>query len=96
MNQGMAWNWKIPGERREKVSINFLEFIAVVVTIMLSLKNKKKKDRKILVFTDNSRALGWLHKASFHPVSNSSHDKVVREFALFMMKEDHSLYLEHI
>ena len=94
-HEGVAWQWKIPKHWKDKLSINLLEFIAAVITIMLSLKNKEK-DQKILAFTDNSSALGWLHKASFHPASKMYHDIVAREFALFMMKEEHSLYSEHI
>ena len=61
---------------------------------MLSLKDKPK-DSKILAFTDNSSALGWLHKDSFHPASKVAHNKVARKFALFMMKKESSLYSEH-
>ena len=57
---------------------------------MLSLKDKPK-DSKILAFTDNSSALGWLHKASFHPASKVAHNKVARKFALFMKGESNSV-----
>ena len=94
-HEGLAWRWEIPQDLIGSVSINLLEFIASVVTIFISLKNKEK-DSKILAFTDNSSALGWLHKASFHPASQSSHDKVARKFAQFMIKNEFSLYSEHI
>ena len=94
-HEGLAWQWEIPENLRFRVSINVLEFIASVITIMLTLE-RKEKDRKILAFTDNSSALGWLYKASFHPATQTSHDKIARKFAHFMMKQEHSLYSEHI
>ena len=93
--EGLAWQLEIHEDLRFRVSINSLEFITSVVTIMLTLENKEK-DIKILLFTDNSSALGWLYKASFHPASQMSHNKVARKFARFMMKEGHYLYSEHI
>ncbi len=87
--------WKIPLHLRGKVSINLLEFISIVVTIQLSLKNKGKNE-KVITFTDNFSALGWLHKASFHPAEKSKHDQVARYFAKCMIQDEHSLYAEHI
>ena len=55
-SMGQAWQWNIPKEYINKISINLLEFIASVVTIMLTLKDKKK-DSKVFAFTDNSSAL---------------------------------------
>ena len=94
-HEGLAWRWEIPKKWKNVVSINLLEFIVAVVTIMLLLKDKPK-DSKILAFADNSSALGWLYKSSFHPASKVNHDKVAREFAMFMMKNEFSLYSEHI
>ena len=94
-HEGLAWQWRIPQHLVGKASINLLEFVASVVTIMISLKDKEK-DSKILAFTDNSSALGWLFKASFHPATHSSHDKVARKFAHFMIKNEFSIYSEHI
>lgn len=45
---------------------------------------------------DNSSALGWLYKASFHPAEKNKHNQVARYFTNFMMKNDHSLYADHI
>ena len=92
---GLAWRWNIPSQFQKLVSINVLEFIAAVSTIMLSSWNESK-GKKFLAFTDNSSALGWLYKASFHPATKNHHDKIARYFARFMMKNEHSLYASHI
>ena len=94
-HEGLAWQWEVPKDLVGRISINLLEFIASVVTIMISL-NEKEKDSKILAFADNSSALGWLYKASFHPATQSSHDKVARKFAHFMIKNKFSIYSEYI
>lgn len=94
-NEGNAWQWEIPLHLQGKISINLLEFISSVVTIQLSLKDKNK-NKKVFALTDNSSALGWLHKASFHPAEKNKHDQVARYFANFMIKNEHSLYANHI
>ncbi len=64
-HEGLARQWEISQDAIGTISTNLQEFIALVVTITLSLKDKEK-DSKILAFTNKSSALGWLHKASFH------------------------------
>ncbi len=92
---GQAWQWKLPSQYINKVSINLLEFVASVVTIILTLQGREK-DSRIFAFTDNSSALGWLHKASFHPATQHKHDFVARELARFMVKNEFSIFSEHI
>ena len=94
-SKGEAWQWKIPAHLRGKFSINLLEFLAAVVTITLSLE-KAEKDTKIFALTDNSSALGWLFKASFHPETKEQHNKIARYLANFILQKEHSLYAEHI
>ena len=92
---GSAWRWLIPPHLQHTVSINVLEFIASISTIMISAQ-KLPKGIKFLALTDNSSALGWLYKASFHPASKEHHDTIARYFAKFMMNRDHSLFASHI
>ena len=94
-SSGNAWQWLIPSYLRGRISINLLEFLSYIITIQLSLENTNK-NKKILAFTDNSSALGWLHKSSFHPAEKNKHDQAARSFARFMIKNEHSLYAEHI
>ena len=49
-----------------------------------------------MAYTDNSSALGWLHKASFDPVKKEAHNHVAREMAKFLMDNELSLYSQHI
>ena len=94
-NKGQAWQWKIPTHLRGKFSINLLEFLAAVVTIIVSLENAEK-NTKIFALTDNSSALGWLFKASFHPKTRKQRNKIARYLANFILQKEHSLYSEHI
>ena len=48
--------------------LNLLEFLASVVTIYMTML-QMIQGLHILAFTDSSRALGWMHKASFDPVN---------------------------
>ena len=94
-HRGVAWRFQIPTKLKNKASINLLEFLASIVTIILSLENVPKY-QKILAFTDSSSALGWLYKSSFHPATHHQHDIAARYLALFMIRNEHSLYATHI
>ena len=94
-SKGLAWQWKIPKNLRGRASINLLEFIASIITILFSTKNLSK-NKKVFALTDNSSALGWLYKASFHPAEKENHDTVARFFAKNIIRNEHSVYAEHI
>ena len=94
-SKGKAWQWKIPSHLMGKFSINLLEFLAAVVTITISLEDAKQNTR-IFALTDNSSALGWMFKASFHPETKEQHNKIARYLAKFLVQKEHSLYAEHI
>lgn len=94
-SRGRAWQWMIPEKLRGRASINLLEFIASVTTILFSLQGLSK-NKKVFALTDNSSALGWLFKASFHPAEKENHDSVARFFATEIIKNEHSIYGEHI
>ena len=83
-NKGWAWQWKIPARLRGKFSINLLEFLAAVVTIIVSLENTEE-NTKNFALTDNSSALGWLFKDSFHPETKEQHNKIARYLANFIL-----------
>ena len=50
----------------------------------------------ILVFTDSSSALFWIHKASFDPVNAESHDAVARWIGWTLVSNETSLYSQRI
>lgn len=91
---GLKWRWEIPENMQGKLSMNLLEFIALAITIELTLRSTNK-GQKILAFTDSTSALGWLYKASFSE-SKPIHDKVARWLALKLMERDSVLYSQHI
>ena len=76
------------------LNINLFKFIASAITIHLLLA-AFYSSRKILAYTYNSSALGWLYKASFYS-SISVHNKVARWLALELMTFDSALYSQHI
>ena len=75
-------------------SINFLELIATCITIQSTI-TRATSPQKLLVFTDSSRALGWLHSASFKS-SHPAHNKVSRWIAKELISNDAALYSQHI
>ena len=50
----------------------------------------------ILAFTYRSSALGWMHKASFDPVSAESRDAMARWLGCNLIVNKKSLYSQHI
>ena len=96
--QGPAWRWLIPLLLQGKASINFLEFLAAIITIMLSITNDTHSTSHphILAFTDNSSALGWMHHSTFDPVNNPQHDDLARHLASFLIKHEATLFSQHI
>ena len=53
------------------------------------------KPEKIMAYTDNSSALGWLYKALFAN-SMPCHDNVARQMASDFINNDSALYSQHI
>jgi hypothetical protein len=97
-SQGYAWRYLLPPELRGKASINFLEFLAAIITIELSLQNDTHNNEQIhiMAFTDNSSALGWMYHSTFNPVKDKGHDKLARYLAFLLFKQEATLHSEHI
>ena len=95
---GPAWRFKLPDDLVGYFSINFLEFIAAVLTIELAihLKNDPSYPHRILSFTDNSSTLKWLFSCKFDPSTHLSHEKVGRHLAWLCTKNNVSLFSQHI
>ena len=72
LKTGRAWRWEIPLHLRGRKLINFLEFLACVVGIMLSIEEDDPvASYCYLSATDNTSAMGWLRKSNF--VSDGNH-----------------------
>ena len=68
IEDGLAWQWKIPDVWHGKLTLNLLEFLASAVTIYMTIL-QLGQGSNIMAFTDSSSALGWMHKTSFDPVN---------------------------
>ena len=75
--------------------MNLLESLASAVTIYMTIL-KMVQGSHILVFTDSSSALGWMHKVSFDPVNTESRDAVARWLGWTLVSNEASLYSQHI
>ena len=86
LTTGRAWRWEIPVEHRLKKSINFLEFLACITGIILSLHDGEGAEEDcILSLGDNTSSLGWLRKSNFAAdEEQASHSALARHFALIM------------
>ena len=95
---GPAWRFKIPDDLLGYFSINFLEFLAAVLTIESAIKWKDDKNypHRILSFTDNLSTLNWLFQANFDPNSHEAHDRVARSLAWLCTSNNTSLFSQHI
>ena len=96
--QGRAWRWLLPSHLQGKASINFLEFLAAIITVKLSITDDTHDTTHphILAFTDNSSALGWMHHSTFDPVNNPQHDALARDLASFLLTNESTLFSQHI
>ena len=68
INNGLAWQRRIPSEWHGKLMLNLLEFLASAVTIYMTIL-RMEQGSHILALTDSSSALFWMHKASFDLLS---------------------------
>lgn len=96
--QGLAWRFLLPQHLQLRASINFLEFLAAIVTIELSLQLDEHPTTypHLLSFTDNSSALGWLYHSTFNPKTHIHHDKLARYLARLLFKNEATIHPEHI
>jgi hypothetical protein len=96
--QGLAWRWLIPSHLRRRASINYLEFMAAIITVELSITydSHASTHPHILAFTDNSSALGWMYHSTFNPVQHRHHDDMARHLARLLFNTESTLHAEHI
>lgn len=100
---GRAWQWEIPEHLRNRASINFLEFLACVIGILLTVhegSNVAPSD-VFMSLTDNTSAMGWLRKSNFLTNSDgqarptydqTAHYTLARELAATLLKHDIGLH----
>ena len=101
---GLGWRFIIPPALENLLHINILEFMAVVITIWLTILAMDIKDRgngmKILAQTDNTSALGWLKASSKYNksdrVASAIKEAIGQKLAELLMDADLSIYSQHI
>ena len=86
LTTGLAWRWEVPLKDQQQKSINFLEFLACIAGIMLSIvKGEGAPGDCYLSLGDNTSSLGWLRKSNFAAdTEQASHSALARNFALTM------------
>jgi hypothetical protein len=88
LTTGRAWRWEIPKELRNSKSINFLEFLACIAGILISImEDKPLPGDCYLSLGDNTASLGWLNKSNFDESEGkeqAAHSGLARYFAMAM------------
>ena len=82
LKTGQAWHWEIYLHLRGRKSINFLEILACVVGILLSIvEDDPAAGYCYLSVTDKTSAMGWLRKSNFvSDGDHAAHLGLAREF----------------
>ena len=79
-----------------KVSNNLFEFIAQAVTIWLESANEDIEELgSVLCMSDNSSAIGWMHKSSF-AVNQPLHRRVTELLVNLSLTEQFTIHAEHV
>ena len=76
--------------------INFIEFLANIVGIWISLLESSCPFPKLLSLSDNTSTVGWLYKSSFTRKDQDPHDVLARQLARLLFSKDASVYEQHI
>ena len=95
---GKAWSWVIPEHLRGRAHINFLEFIAQVISIWLDIEHNEIQELDcILAMGDNSASMGWLRRTNFRENEESDTEwsakqQVARKLASLVLDSNSCLY----
>ena len=95
---GKAWSWVIPKHLRGRAHINFLEFIAQVISIWMDVEHNEVKNLDcILAMGDNSASMGWLRRTNFRENEEcdmewAAKQQVARKLASLVLESNSCLY----
>lgn len=104
-SNGSAWRLQVSESSPiygNCISNNVLEFLAMVITIWLTLiecKEQGLKDELILALGDNTSAIGWMTKTSFltpDSVYFSAANFIARKLASLMIESGNFLASQHL
>jgi len=86
-----TWHWEVPLKDQQQKSINFLEFLACIMGIMISIvAGKGALGDCYLSMGDNTSLLGWLHKSNF---AADSEQACTHKNSPSLWQTTHSAYL---
>jgi hypothetical protein len=92
LTTGRAWRYNLPNNAQNSKSINYLEFLACMITgimCMVSLHDGEgSKGDCFLSLRDNTSLLAWLRKSNFAAEDkHASHSALARAFATTMANQ---------
>ena len=92
---GIAWRWELPVELRLRATLNSLEFLATYINAWmechLALSSPVPPCSILLLQSDSSSAVGWLHRSNFDD-STPLHFHISRAHAHLMLSHGCGLY----
>jgi hypothetical protein len=93
---GRAWRLPLPAEfDRHQVSINFLEFLAAHIAVVLAREEGEIAPGDcVLSVTDNTSADKWLHQTNFAEFSHPAHLRLARQVASHQLLHSYALYCQ--
>jgi hypothetical protein len=90
-----AWRWRIPKDLVFRKFINFLEFLASAVGVLLAVRDGDATAGDcVLCFTDNTSSAGWLRKSNSPPTKEekAAHFGLARDLARLLIDHDIALF----
>ena len=94
-SSGLAFSYEIPHEYQGLLHINLLEFIAAHWTIYMAIHHSAQQHCRVSHMANNTSALAWLRKTSFHTQKQQAHTEAARIFAVTMMEKEATLASTH-
>ena len=93
---GRAWRFYIPPHLRSIHTNNVLEYLAIIITIWIDAEEGIIPALAcLLACSDNTSAVGWLHRANFDPDCRMVHEECSRHLACILMSINSTLYSQH-
>jgi hypothetical protein len=91
-NNGRAWRFYIPDELQMRASINYLEFLAAIISVWIDITEGNLPPYSCtLSATDSTTGAGWMRKSNFqlneneHPIFTASKEELARKYATLLM-----------
>ena len=96
-SRGRAWRWELPLHLVHRVSLNTLEFLASVVSIMIDASEGTLQPQDCaLIQTDSTTGEGWLRKSNFCDIDRPQQLKIARMLASTCLEQNVCLYSDWI